>query len=441
MVDFAKLLAAKAAAPAPTFSPLQAEALEAGLRGENLFITGPGGTGKSFLVQHLIQALRDAGKMVAVTSSTGVSAVQIGGLTIHTTLGLGIAARRSEAVKRMGADTLQRAQDRLGHIDVLVVDEVSMLLGDYIEMMNWWLNLVKDKSEMSQEPFGGMQVIFVGDFLQLPPVITENELRHVEHKYAFQAPAWQAGHIRPIYLTECFRQGDAEFFKHLNRIRRGVVNDETQEYFEPCVKRRLEVEPTKLVATNAVAEDINYTRLMKLEGPSFTSEAKFSGNEKWYDMLRKNCIAQDTVEIRRGAPVIFLKNNKEMGYFNGQRGTVMGWHGTDCVEVVTSGGRTIQVEREAWELKNADNRLLAKLTQIPLKLAWAITVHKSQGMTLDPVSVDLSGTFERGQGYVALSRARSLEGLSLATHLRQSQIRASKLIVQFYRDLRNGGGG
>ncbi len=357
-------------------------------------------------------------------------------MTIHSTLGLGVSSNLKEGRKFIGPNTLAKAQDRLRDVSAIVVDEVSMLTGDYLDMVDWWLNLVSDHAPGQTKPFGGFQIILVGDMLQLPPVIRDPG--EVAKKYAFQSDAWRGADIEPVYLTECFRTEDPDLFKHLNRIRRGVVNDETMEYFRPCVGRQL-TDPTRLYPTNQQAFDYNTERLDALPGEPVMFEASFDGNSKWWPAMQDNCIAEEVLSLKVGAPVLFLKNNRALGYVNGMRGTVIAFHDDDAVEVEVTdqtGAGRIMVRTETWEMKDANERLLASMTQFPLKLAWAVTVHKSQGMSLDLVECDLSRCFERGQAYVALSRARRHDGLSLSVPLRRSNVRASKQCVDYYAELR-----
>lgn len=419
-------------------SPAQKRAVDLAADGRSLFITGPGGTGKSVVTREVVKALRAAGRKVAVTASTGIAAVHIGGMTIHSTLGLGVASNITEGKKAIGYGTLERSQERLYECNTIVIDEVSMLTGDYVDMMHWWLNIVRDRPN-SEAPFGGYQVVFVGDFLQLPPVIKDSS--KVDRKYAFDAAAWDLAAVETVYLTEPFRQDDPDFFRHLCRVRRGACPEDTLEYFRPCAGRRRD-SATKLVTTNAKAYDINSARLDALPGEAWVREATLEGNPKWFDNLRTNCIAEAVLELKPGAPVIFLKNNRNLGYANGMRGVVRGFvviDGEDGVIVEAHGRgvkREVVVPREKWEIKDADDRVLASLQQFPLKLGWAITTHKSQGMTLDDVEVDLARTFERGQAYVALSRARSVDRLALTIPLNASNVRASKRCVEFYREVR-----
>jgi len=414
-------------------SPEQREAYDLAMDGRNVFVTGPGGVGKSEVVNQIIDGLQMNGKRVYVTASTGVAAVRVGGSTIHSYLGTGIAFNKDSLRKdfaRGFVPRLEKIEERFRKTEVLVVDEVSMLTGDYLEMMDWWIK----RHRTSTAPFGGVQLIFSGDFLQLPPVIKRS--MKVATKYAFQSPAWERADFQTVHLETCFRQDDEEFLKHLLRIRRGVVPFDTDKYFKARIGVELE-EPTRLYATNQKVFEVNMQHLTQLPGEVREYEATFDGDsDKYAEKLVKNCIADFCVELKVGAPVIFLRNRYAEGQLiivNGQRGKVVACEG-GVVHVETD-GQTHAIGPVEWEYKDADQKVLCTMHQIPLKLAWALTIHKSQGMTLDSLLCDVSSCFEKGQVYVALSRVRSIEGLSLSSALDTKKVQACKEAVGFYEAL------
>lgn len=399
----------------------QIRALYAVLDGRNAMITGSGGTGKSVLISRMVRTLRSRGKRVAVTASTGIAAVNVSGVTIHSFLGTGIAGNRELMQKRMTADSFAKAKDRVYPFDTIVIDEVSMLTGDYLDMMDWWLSIIHDK-EQGVVPFGGVQLIFVGDLLQLPPVIKNDA---VSRKYAFEADVWREGDVRTCVLTENFRQTDKEFRKHLARIRRGYCPEDTADFFSPCVQRSLAEEPTRLYPTNDEAQRVNERKLAELPGEPTQYLAEFSGHPKWFEALADGCIADKVLNLKPDASVIILKNIPSLRVYNGMRATVTRCAG-GAVEVLPHGWENpVALQAGTWEMRAADETVLASMSQIPLKLAYALTIHKCQGMTLDFLEVNLRRCFERGQVYVALSRARTREGLRLTGPLAQDKIRAS----------------
>lgn len=410
----------------------QERAFLAAMQGYNILITGPAGTGKSVLLRRIVQALRrERHKDVAITASTGIAALNVSGQTIHSWLGTGIRGSVDEvkqAVKDRGLRPDRANWDeRMTEADVLVVDEVSMLTGDYLDMVNYWLKEIRE----SNKPFGGLQLILCGDFLQLPPVQILGE--EAEVLFPFKSRAWEEAGLNLCYLTKIFRQDDEQFLLHLLAIRRGQVAPETIKFFDPCVNRQLAVEPTRLYARNSMVRDINGARLHELPGESHAFEADYIGMRKFYDNLRKHCIAEDTLYVKLNAPVIFIKNNPMKGYVNGTRGIVRNIQ-HPYIEVEKMNGKLVSIEPSAWEIQGSNGKVLAALIQYPIKLAWALTIHKSQGMTLDYMHCDLSSCFEYGHAYVALSRARTLEGLSLAQRLEPGFIKTDMRAVEFYQE-------
>jgi len=414
-------------------SPEQREAYDLAMDGRNVFVTGPGGVGKSEVVNQIIDGFHMDGKNVYVTASTGVAAIRVGGSTIHSYLGTGIAFNKDSLRKdfaRGYVPRLEKIEERFRKTEVLVVDEVSMLTGDYLEMMDWWIK----RHRTSTAPFGGIQLVFSGDFLQLPPVIKRS--MKVATKYAFQSPAWERADFQTVHLETCFRQDDEELLKHLLRIRRGVVPFDTDKYFRERVGVELD-EPTRLYSTNQKVFEVNMQYLTQLPGEVREYEATFEGDaDKYAEKLVKNCIADFCVELKVGAPVIFLRNRYEDGHLsvvNGQRGKVIGFE-EGRVQVV-SDGCTYDVDPVEWEYKDADQKVLCTMHQMPLKLAWALTIHKSQGMTLDSLHCDVASCFEKGQVYVALSRVKSVGGLSLSAPLDAKKVQACREALDFYEAL------
>ena len=396
----------------------------------NVFLTGPGGTGKSFVLAALRARLREEGLSHRVCASTGVAALGVGGCTVHSLLGTGIASRVREA-RRCAANsgTVEWIHRRLVGVDVVVIDEVSMLSGDYVDMMDWWLRRVMDSSSL----FGGKQLVFVGDFLQLPPV--EKDVVF-ERTFGFQADAWRAADVATVELERSYRQSDQAMVDALNRIRYGVLDDEARDLFAPCVGRGLE-DPTRLCATNAAARSVNLRRLLQLQGREHHYRATATGFGKTAEAnarrVVKSVIADEQLQLKVDAPVLTLVNDTLGDYVNGSRAIVLECRQASAVVRVEATGREVEVGRHTWEMLDGNGRTAATFSQLPLRLAWAMTIHKSQGMSLDRVAVDLSGVFERGQAYVALSRARSLEGLSLDVPLEPRAVFAHPEIVAFYR--------
>jgi ATP-dependent exoDNAse (exonuclease V) alpha subunit len=328
---------------------------------------------------------------------------------------------------------MQKAQNRLSFIKTIIVDEVSMLSGDYITMMDFWLQQVRG----SRDPFGGLQIIFCGDFLQLPPVEKGEDKR--EYRFAIDSPSWERAELKTIDLERSYRQEDQTFVNALNRVRFGEYTKDIRKVFRPCIGRELE-EPTHLVATNKEADQINFDKLKGHPGeafyakPSFAVFTKYSKGVK--EKMVRNSLTDSPLCLKIGVPVLLLKNHREGMYVNGSRGIVKRLTQKDgqisSILITLDTGEDAIVEKEEWQQVDGDQRVQATMTHFPVRLGWALTIHKSQGLTLDNVEIDLSRGFACGQAYVALSRMRSLEGLSLTIPIDPSIVRAEPRLVEFY---------
>ena len=439
VAEVAEVAAAEAAEAVVEAAPLgvdQQRAYDLALLGKNILISGPAGTGKSLVVQRIIEDLRGMDMSVAVTASTGVAALNIRGSTIHSFLGTGIKGTRQEVERNPPALRGKRGSHlarRLEGVDVLVIDEISMLTGDYLDMAAWWLANVR-QVERARTPtrFGSLQLVLVGDFLQLPPV--QKDDNRADRLYAFQAECWPHLDIHSVMLQENFRQRDGAFTERLLELREGRVTSAARDLFAPCVGRKLD-DPVRLVPHNTTAQRINLQQLNQMPGTLYSSKAIFSGHSAWIESLRKNCIAEEDLQIKPGAPIIFLKNDREMGIVNGMSGKVLAVK-TGEVTAQRPDGTVISVNKHTWELCDANEKVVASMKQYPLKLAWALTIHKSQGMTLDKVRCEVDHVFETGHAYVALSRAKTLEGLSLRDPVSEGQFLACPEAMEFYGDLK-----
>jgi ATP-dependent exoDNAse (exonuclease V) alpha subunit len=410
----------------------QEAALAAALAGRNIFITGPGGTGKSVLVEEIIEQLGGT-KRVAVTASTGIAAIRVSGCTIHSWLGTQIKKNKAEASVLLNSRRVKNFGEmceRVKACQVLIIDEVSMLSGDYIDMINFWLKRIR----VSKKPFGGIQVIFTGDFLQLPPVSKRAD--EVEYPYAFQASSWLLVEPEVHVLSKVFRQDDAEFVAALSRVRYGNTDASVLAYFNSRVGAELGDgdEPTCLYARNDAASMVNYQHLKAFEGEAKEYEAELWGEDQYAERLVRDCLAETFLELKVGAPVIFLWNDYEREFVNGERGVVERMD-DDTIWVRKPDGNVVGVVPMTWDLKDANDKQLASLKQFPVKLAWALTIHKSQGMTLDLLECDVSECFAPGQAYVALSRVRSLAGLRLTEPMQARHVSVDPAIVAYCKSV------
>lgn len=370
--------------------------------GKNVLLTGAAGSGKTFLINRFITYCHEHSISVAVTASTGIAATHIGGMTIHSWSGMGIRDTLSddEIDDLVSREYLVK---RFVKTSVLIIDEISMLGGQFLATLDRLLR----SAMVSLEPFGGIQIVLVGDFFQLPPV----SRGMVE--YAFEHSVWRGLRLTPCVLTTQFRQ-DAEgdpLLTILNDIRRGDVSELSKNLLRSRDIPVMTEDHTELFTKNIAVDAYNIDRLAALSAEPHTYQMEGKGAEKFIEALKKWCLAPETLVVKRGARVMFVKNNPDEGYMNGSIGHVVGFdEGMPIVELLD--GTAIICKTSSWSIEE-NGKTKGAIEQIPLRLAWAITVHKSQGMTLDTAVMNLLDAFVPGQGYVALSRVRSLDGLIL----------------------------
>lgn len=403
----------------------QDQALSILKTGVNVFLTGEPGSGKTHTINRYVAYLRERGIEPAITASTGIAATHIGGMTIHSWSGIGIKnALDKRDIDKISSD--RRVTARMRNKKVLIIDEISMLSPETLLMVD----IVCKKIKNSNELFGGMQIILVGDFFQLPPItksIFENngqfEFSEMsKSRFAYDSSVWTGLNLSVCYLTEQYRQDDNIFLSILTAIRRGTFNEEHLSQIEKRTIGR-DVVPkniTKLFSHNADVDRVNNEMLAEISGePKIFSMTK-SGPDMLVFALKKGCLSPETLCLKVGAAVIFTKNNSKKGFVNGTLGVVDKFDkisGYPTVKI--RNGKKIEVEPMDWTIQE-NGEAQARIIQLPLRLAWAITVHKSQGMSLDEAVMDLSRVFEFGQGYVALSRVKRLSGVHLLGYNEQA---------------------
>ncbi|MEK9157864.1 MAG: AAA family ATPase [Patescibacteria group bacterium] len=404
----------------------QAEALIILKTGANVFLTGEPGAGKSYTINEYVAYLRNHGIKPAITASTGIAATHIGGMTIHSWSGIGINdsldikdIRRIASSKHIG----QRIRDT----HVLIIDEVSMLAPATLNMVEVICREAKKNQDslLGNKPFGGLQVILVGDFFQLPPIIRkkrpEDESEQIvlldepEAKFAYDSLAWIRTDPTVCYLTEQHRQDDKEYLSVLSSIRNSTFGMEHINHIESrrSTYDKVPEDAPKLFSHNVDVDLVNADMLSQLPDEQRDFKMSSYGLPNLVSTLKKGCLSPEVLSLKAGASVMFTKNNLRGGFVNGTLGIVKGFREGDGYPIIqTRFGNVVIVEPMVWGIEE-DGQVKAGISQMPLRLAWAITVHKSQGMSLDEAVMDLSEVFEYGQGYVALSRVRRLSGLHL----------------------------
>ena len=399
--------------------------------GKNVFLTGSAGSGKTHLVNHYIDYLRARNAKVAVTASTGISATHIGGRTIHSWSGLGIR----DELNDNDLDNIAKKKPvraRIAKARVLIIDEVSMLSAKTLTCVDEILRHIK----RNPSPFGGIQVVFSGDFFQLPPVVREAVPAH--EKMAFTAPAWERANLEICYLSESHRHGDDILLRLLNEIRSGDVSSDCRAMLAENLRRgdgETDESTVKLHTHNVDVDAANARKLERLPGEEKRFDASTAGAvQAAVDALKKTVMAPEYLHLKKDAQVMFVKNAPEENYMNGTLGRVVDFSDKGWPVVETFAGERVTAYPAEWNVLNEQGEVMASYIQVPLRLAWAITVHKSQGMTLDRVAVDLSKTFEPGQGYVALSRVKTWDGLQLLG-CNQKALQVDSLVLEFDRQL------
>jgi ATP-dependent DNA helicase PIF1 len=406
--------------------PEQQQAISVFHDGGNMFITGPAGTGKSFVLHHLIRIARAKYSDVGVTASTGLAAFHLKGRTIHSFLGLGLGKKSPEVIVAQMRKN-KPLLNRLKRLQVLFIDEISMIDAELLDKISSVLCMVRERS--TNVPFGGVQMVFCGDFCQLPPV---------QGEYCFLADTWKAARIHICMLNTLVRQdGDCEFQRILGELRWGVCSKDTLEVLRGRIvpaDDSSHVRPTLLYSKNIDVDEINtqvFTSLVEKGATHINYTTKYTSHpfiKQWATSLR----IPESVDICINAQVLITHNSTtDSSIVNGTRGVVSNIN-KDSVEVELVNGERASIGYVTIEHDDVEN---AKVTFMPLRLAYAITIHKSQGMTLDAVEMDLGKSiFEYGQAYTALSRAKSLDSVRILSVTARS-FKTDPRVVEFYKNI------
>ena len=430
----------------------QTEALTIMKTGKSVFVTGAAGSGKTYVINEYIKYLKSHNISIGITASTGIAATHMGGVTIHSWSGIGISDSLSD-LEIDGIAEKKYIRTKIETAKVLIIDEVSMLHHFRLDMVDRVIRKIKK----SKDPFGGIQVILCGDFFQLPPISRFGE---PQSRFISESKAWKEGKFTVCYLGDNYRQVNDPSLDILNDIRAGEVSEASYELLmtrkvgalkeatENAGENTIDMQSvdgaddnisTKLYTHNIDVDSINDTALTKMDGYETTYEMTTKGKKPLVESLKKSCLAPDKLRLKKGARVICVKNNFEEGYVNGTLGVVVSCgYGVDPVIRTAPtpdhpNGRNMTIEKVSWTIEDG-GKILAELVQYPLRLAWAITVHKSQGMSLDAVEVDLSRAFEPGMGYVALSRVRTLAGLRILG-INEMALRVNPAVLEYDRHL------
>jgi ATP-dependent DNA helicase PIF1 len=397
---------------------------------ENILLTGPAGTGKTALIKYFVK-MQGMYRTIATTSTTGTSAILIGGTTLHSYLGI-----------LLGTGTVENLYDRISgsklytnrwtKLETLIIDEVSMLHPQLLDK----LEELARKLRRNEHAFGGIQLVLSGDFLQLPCIGTD--------KFCFQSKSWEKCKFKIVNFKEIVRQSDPNFQKCLNFIRMGEINDFVKSILEPRVGLTLTnqygIKPTKLYSKNVDVDKINDEELDKLAQDSRVFlkyeikviKYKFDADP---EKIKKNCLAPYVLELCVGAQVMLLVNlDLANGLANGSRGVIREFI-NECPVVTFLNGQVRIIKQHNWEIEDNGVKIF-DIYQIPLKVAYAISIHKSQGSSLDYAEVEIKNIFEYGQGYVALSRVKSLEGLSIIS-IDYNKILSHPKAIEFYKNIKN----
>jgi len=437
-------------------NPEQLKGIEHVKAGHNVFITGGAGTGKSHMVKAICDLLTSTNKKFRITATTGIAANNIGGTTFHQMAGMRLATEPpnvllAKTMKNKGVSTFWRT------VDSIIVDEISMMSASYITKVDY----VVRKLRGVDKPLGGIQMILVGDFYQLPPIDCGDN----GEEFVFELPMWKKLNLKVVNLTSVYRQSDRKFIEMLEHVRTGDVTDEDKEYLHTLYMKEIDTKDhiIELYPTNAEVNAINDSFMKKLDTMPHTYTGIVGDHvdmnvcdlpempSQVLDIIKSNIVSNNPVgmevTLKPGARVMLCYNmtlrifgdNKEMStkFFNGSIGTITNIvHGTPIVRFDNNAiGETYRVVPNMWSIRLAEYSTVVTFIQMPLKPAWAITVHKSQGLTLSPLRVNISKVFAPGQMYVALSRATGPDNITIQSYDKNRDILINKKVKSFYQSL------
>lgn len=403
------------------------------ISGTNILLTGNSGTGKTQTIKTYLTRFGHS-KNIGITSTTGISAILFGGTTLHSFLGIGIG---KDSIEKMHEKIFNKSfiKNRWKKLDVLIIDEISMLSLELFDKLEKLARLIR----RNEKPFGGIQLILSGDFCQLSGVNSDS--------FCFESESWKKCIYQTVYLTKIIRQQNSEFQVCLNNVRIGNITEEVKTLLNSRIGVNLNnefgIKPTKLFTTNYSAEKLNEKEIgvFKKSGVDFFEydmEICYYDDQNPYkeyniQNYKKYCTIQEKLALCVNAQVMLLINlDLENGLVNGSRGIIVRFC-DDLPVVKFIDGKEMKIDFYTWEIEENSKKIM-KITQVPLKLAYALTIHKCQGCTLDYAEIDLNNVFEYGQAYVALSRVKNIEGLSIVG-IDFDRIKSHPKAIEFYNDL------
>lgn len=406
-----------------SLSSEQELALELCESGENIFLTGGAGSGKSYVIREFMSDIRNA--QIPILASTGAAAVLLGGRTFHSFFGIGIMEGGASATYERAVND-RRLMKRLRDVEGVIIDEISMIPGEALMVAE----MLAQTARESSLPWGGLRIIAVGDFGQLPPVTKHGQRRD----WCFKNDVWRRTDFRVCELTHNQRIQNKDFLDVLSEVRQGRVGSKVVDFLQDRTKPHDEDHPgTRLFPRRDQSENYNLKKLSEINEEEVIIDSIYLGEDRYIEILGKSAPVPKQLKLKIGCRVMFLKNDPQKRFVNGTRGTLVKSE-TDHLVVRKDGGREVKVEKISFALLDADGNVKASVIQFPVNLAYATTIHKSQGATLDELWCDLGALWEPGHAYVALSRLRDPAGLHIVRWHPRSFIIDSE-VQKFYSAL------
>lgn len=395
--------------------------------GENVFLTGQAGVGKTTVVKEFLSHVDR--RTFPVLASTGMAALLLGGRTVHSAFGIGVASGTEDQV--ISKALQNQGVFRLGFWKGFLIDEISMIDAKTLNIIEKLSRRVRG----NQKPWGGLRVVAVGDFAQLPPVSED-----LQKPWAFKAESWERTGFKNVMLKQVMRTNEPQFISVLNYVRRGVVNGEVKDFLDArVIKDDSKFVGTRLFGRKKDVHKFNMEKLREISGPELNFRTRFWVKHKEdYHKFVRDCPIGEELIVKDGALVMIRVNDPDGNYVNGSLGFYRGFEqkggirGNDAIKIeLMSNGMIVHVSEYTFEKRNGNDDVIASAKNFPVTLAYAMTIHKTQGATLDNVLIDANDFWEAGQCYVALSRVRTTEGLNI-TNWNSKSIIADQEVIKFY---------